>query len=254
MPVEERFSDRVADYERARPGYPDEVVLALEQSGALAPGARVADLGSGTGISTRLCLDRGYAVDAVEPNAEMRAAAERSLGSRPGFRSIAGSAEATGLDDASVDLVLAAQAFHWFDAPAARAEIARILRPDGEVALLWNVRRARGNPFLAGYEEMLRTWAIDYREVDHRRIGPPELARFFGGPYATHRFENLQRLGQESLRARVFSSSYTPPDGHPSRAPMETALDALFERHQTDGQVTLVYDVELFVGALARQR
>lgn len=248
---EGRFSDRVADYERARPGYPEAVVLALERCGALFPGAVVADIGSGTGLSSRPFLERGYAVFAVEPNAAMRAAAERALSGRTGFRSVPGKAEATGLGGGSVDLAVAAQAFHWFDAPAARSELVRILRPGGRVALLWNVRRGGGNPFLSGYEELLRTWALDYAAVDHRRIGPEGIRDFFRGPYESFLFESVQRLDRERLRARLFSSSYTPPEGHPNREPMTAALDALFEAHQRRGEVALVYDLELFVGPLA---
>jgi len=248
---EGRFSDRVADYERARPGYPEAVVDALEGCGALFPGAVVADVGSGTGLSSRPFLARGYEVHAVEPNDAMRAAAERALGAQAGFRSVAGKAEATGLAEASVDLVVAAQAFHWFEAEAAREELRRVLRPAGRVALLWNVRRGGGSPFLSGYEDLLRTWAIDYAQVDHRRIGPAGIAAFFGGPYESFLFENVQRLDRERLRARLFSSSYTPPVGHPHREPMAAALDALFDAHQRRGEVALAYDVELFVGPLA---
>ena len=251
MKREERFSDRVADYERARPGYPEAVVEALEGCGALFPGAVVADVGSGTGLSSRPFLARGYQVLAVEPNDAMRAAAERALGGAAGFRSVAGKAEATGLDDASVDLVVAAQAFHWFEAEKARAELRRILRPEGRVALLWNVRRGGGYPFLSGYEELLQRWAIDYSEVDHRRIGPAGIAAFFGGAHESFLFENFQRLDRERLRARLFSSSYTPPEGHPNREPMAAALDTLFDAHQRQGAVALAYDLELFVGPLA---
>lgn len=249
-PPEGRFSDRVSDYERARPGYPAAVVDALEGCGALFPGAVVADLGAGTGISSRLFLARGYGVVAVEPNAEMRAAAERALGAREGFRSVAGNAGATGLPAASVDLAVAAQAFHWFDPERARAECVRILRTGGRVALLWNVRRTVGDPFLEGYEALLLRWGVDYTEVDHRRIGPEAVAAFFRGPYRSFRFQQAQSLDREGFLARLFSSSYTPAPGHANREAMERAAAALFAAQERAGRVAIVYDVDLFVGAL----
>jgi len=165
-----RFTGRVADYERGRPGYPAALFDRLVELAALAPGATVADVGAGTGLATAPLLTRGLAVVAVEPNAEMRAVAERRLGGVPGFSSVTGSAEATGLADSSVDLVLAAQAFHWFAPAPTRAEWRRILRPPGNVALVWNARRAGGTPFATEYEELLLRHGTDYREIGHRGV------------------------------------------------------------------------------------
>src|SRR5690606_31073628 len=110
-----RFTHRVDDYVRGRPDYPPELVDTLLAAGALGPGDRIADLGAGTGISSRLFLERGFAVVGVEPDAAMRAAADAGLAGFPGWRSVGGRAEATGLAPASVDLAVAFQAFHWFD-------------------------------------------------------------------------------------------------------------------------------------------
>ena len=160
-----RFTSRVDDYVRARPGYPPEVVRLLETECALGPGKSVADVGSGTGILTRDLLETGATVYAVEPNAAMREAAEAALeplsppgerGRGEGFVSLAATAEATTLPDAAVDLVIAAQAFHWFDRDAARQEFSRILREPRWVALVWNERAESGTPFLEGYETLLR--------------------------------------------------------------------------------------------------
>src|SRR5438445_9767149 len=137
-----RFSDRVDAYVRYRPGYPIDVVRTLEREIGIHPSkTRVVDVGSGTGISADLFLREGYAVVGVEPNAAMRIAAEQLLASSARFQSIEGSAEATTLSDASVDLVVAAQAFHWFDRIAAGLEMQRILAPGGAVALVWNDRK-----------------------------------------------------------------------------------------------------------------
>lgn len=243
-----RFAGRVADYERGRPGYPEALFDALVELASLTPGSAVADVGSGTGISSEPLLRRGLRVFAVEPNAEMRSAAERRLGGAAAYRSGAGRAEATGLPDASVDLVLAAQAFHWFEPQATRRELRRILRPGGLAALVWNARRAAGTPFVAAYEELLLRHGTDYREIGHRGLDAGRLAAFFGGDYATQRFDNVQSLDRDGLRARLLSSSYVPAAGRPGHDAMLRDLDDLFERHAAGGAVEILYDVDLYFG------
>ena len=144
-----RFSSRVDNYVKYRPSYPPEVVELLAAECGLTPGALVADIGAGTGLLAELFLQNGYRVLGVEPNREMRQAGERLLGDYPHFTSIDGTAEVTTLADKSVDIITAGQAFHWFDREKARAEFARILRPGGWVALVWNERRVDATPFLA---------------------------------------------------------------------------------------------------------
>jgi ubiquinone/menaquinone biosynthesis C-methylase UbiE len=136
----ERFSDRVDDYRKYRPGYPEAVLQVLEERCGLSPSSVVADIGSGTGILTGMLLSKAHTVYAVEPNAPMRSAAEEDYRDHPAFRSVAGSAEATTLPSRSVDLITAAQAFHWFDPEKAKAEFRRILRKEGNIALIWNER------------------------------------------------------------------------------------------------------------------
>lgn len=251
-PVTERFSDRAADYVRGRPGYPAALYDTLLAATGLGPGARIADLGSGTGLSSAPFLDRGFELFAVEPNAAMRRAAEAGLGAVAGFHSIAGSAETTGLAPASIDLAVAFQAFHWFDATRTRAELERILVPGGRVALVWNARRAAGTPFLEAYEALLLAFGTDYREVGHRGLPRERLAALFGGPFEHHRFDNHQDLDLDGLRARLLSSSYVPAAGQPGHAPMLAELERIFRAHAADGRVRVAYDVDLHVGPLAR--
>ncbi len=251
MDPTQRFSDRVQNYVRYRPGYPEGILQTLQAEAALSPASVIADLGAGTGISTELFLKNGSTVYAVEPNAEMRAAAEARLQEYPGFRSVPGTAENTTLADRSVDFVTAGQAFHWFDVPQARAECLRILRPGGWAVLFRNVRRTGSTPFLRAYEELLLTYGTDYTQVRHENVGLETLDGFFGpGGYRTAVFFNEQSFDLEGLRGRLLSSSYTPAPGHPDHAPMLEQLERIFRAHQEGGRVRFEYDTEMFYGQL----
>src|SRR5690606_5551847 len=190
-----RFTDRVADYVRHRPGYPPALLRWLRDEHGVAPDWPVADIGAGTGISARMFLEAGHAVVAVEPIPAMRQAAIAALGGHPRFAAVDGRAEATHLPDASVALVSAAQAFHWFDRRTVKAESRRILRPGGLVAVYWNFRRTSGSPFLEGYERLLREHAPEYAQVAGRYPDEAAMARWFGaGLRGMATFPNTQRL------------------------------------------------------------
>ena len=249
-----RFSNRVDDYVAARPTDPAAAIDFLSLEGKLTPGDAVADVGSGTGILTRLLIERGFDVFAVEPNEAMRRAAEDALGGRGEFHGSAGRAEETGLPDASVRMVAAAQAFHWFDPAAARSEFRRILEPGGRVALLWNERLTGPDPFSRDYEKLLLDFGTDYRKVDHRRIDGPALDRFFGRAPVSRAIPHVQWLGAVELQARLLSSSYTPAAGKPGHAEMLEALGWLFDRHQVSGRVTMMYDCHVHIGTLDNLR
>jgi ubiquinone/menaquinone biosynthesis C-methylase UbiE len=246
----QRFSNRVDAYVRYRPSYPPEVVDALERHAGLHSTRHVADVGSGTGILTAQLLPRCARVYAVEPNDAMRAAAESALGRNPGFVSIAAAAEATTLPDASVDLVTAAQAFHWFDRAACRREFQRILSRDGMVALVWNERQISTTPFLADYEALLQRYGVDYRQVTGRNVNLPQLGEFYGGPFTTLHFPHAQDFDFPALAGRLLSSSYAPTAGHPDHAPMLAALSELFAEHQAGGRVAFLYDTRVHVGRI----
>lgn len=247
----QRFSDRVATYVRARPGYPDGVVTALRAHAGLGTGTVVADVGAGTGIFTRVLLAAGAVVVAVEPNAPMREQLVADLGGDPRLRVRDARAEATGLAAASVDLVTAAQAFHWFDRAAAGAEFRRILRPGGSLALVWN-ERLTDAPFMAGYEAFLQRWATDLAAVDHRRTSPSDIAGFFAPWPVTHvALDNEQVLDRAGLRDRFLSSSYAPGPGHPDHVAALAALDALVDAHAVDGVVHFGYRTDVYVGRFA---
>jgi SAM-dependent methyltransferase len=243
-----RFSDRVRNYVRYRPGYPPPVLDVLRAATGLAPAHVVADVGSGTGISARLFVDAGNTVHAVEPNAEMRAAAESLLGADPRFRSVDGAAEATTLPDASVDYVVAAQAFHWFDAPAVGREWRRILRPGGWMVLLWNARKTDTTPFLREYEALLHAHGTDYASVNHENVTARTIGGVLGEGFGRRDVPNAQVFDWDGLKGRLLSSSYAPNEGHPRHAPMMDALERLFRAHAEDGRVRLEYDTQIYWG------
>ncbi|HEX3798721.1 MAG TPA: class I SAM-dependent methyltransferase [Verrucomicrobiae bacterium] len=244
-----RFSGRVENYVKYRPSYPAAIIPFLQKACGLMTESLVADIGSGTGKLTELFLKNGNRVFGVEPNREMREAGERLLSDYPKFQSVHATAEATTLADHSIELIVAGQAFHWFDREAARREFFRILKPGGCVALIWNDRKINASPFLMDYEKLLVTYATEYREVNHRNVDLSMLGSFFGPDGFKHaEFPNAQVFDWAGLQGRLLSSSYAPEAGHPNHAPMLQALDKLFERYQSDGKVVLACDTMVYYG------
>ena len=247
----ERFSDRVENYVRYRPGYPPALLEILRTRARLTAQSNVADIGSGTGIFTALLLPLSGRVFAVEPNAAMRLAAEQRFHRVPNFTSVAASAEATTLPDHSVDLITAAQAFHWFDPPTARREFVRILRPDGQLALIWNERETDTTPFLIGYEELLQTHATDYQRIKQKQTDGARIAAFFASS-AFERFTepSEQRLDLTGLIGRALSSSYAPNPGHPGHEKFLRELTRIFHAHAEQDTVAFRYQTRLYLGRL----
>lgn len=247
----QRFSSRVAHYVRHRPGYPAEILELLRRECGLTPDFVIADIASGTGIFTRLLLENGNRVFGVEPNAEMRQAAEEFLVSFPRFTSRAATAEATTLRARSVDFVTAAQAAHWFDREKARAEFRRILKPGGWLVLIWNERRTDSTPFLREYEKLLLTFGTDYQEVRHERTTEEIEAFFAPAPFQERVFENRQDVDYQGLEGRLRSSSYTPAQEDPTYTPMLAELHRIYDVHQVGGHVAVEYATRLYYGKLS---
>ena len=245
-----RFSDRVANYIKYRPGYPAEVMLYLEQMTGLDASWTIADIGSGTGISAEMFLNNNNKVYAVEPNKDMREAADKMLGHHAGYVSVDGTAEHTTIPVASIDLIIAAQAFHWFDREAFKKECKRIGRDGAHCLLIWNERKVE-SPFEIAYEDLLMRYAPDYTTVDHRNIRKDNISEFFAPNEMTSRvFFNEQLFGFEGIKGRLLSSSYAPNVGHPDYEPMIAHLIKLYAEHEQNGRVRFTYDCNLFLGRI----
>jgi len=246
-----RFSSRVENYVRYRSGYPSQVLEVLKNDCKLTPRSIVADIACGTGIFTRMLLDHGNKVVGIEPNREMREAAERLLAAYPNFASIAGTAEATTLPDESVDFATAAQAAHWFDLARARREFSRILKPGGWAVLIWNERSTDTTCFLRAYEQLLMIYGIDYQQVRHENT-THNIGSFFAPcPFEQRIFEMQQNFDYAELEGRLLSSSYAPLEGNPNYAPMLAELRRIFDTHQVDGRVSMEYRTRMYYGPLS---
>jgi len=246
MNTVERFSNRVENYVRYRPGYPSEVFDLFKTKMELSTDSVIADIGSGPGISARHFLENGNTVYCVEPNAAMRAAAESLLAAFPNFKSIDGTSEDTSLSEASVDIVTAAQAFHWFEPKKTRKEFIRILKPGGFISLIWNERQLASTPFLREYEAFLIEWANDYEQVRHENIDEQRLADFFGEAFEKAEFRNLQRLDLDGLKGRLLSSSYMPSEDDARFPELFRNLRILFDKHSENGKIEILYDTRIF--------
>lgn len=245
-----RFSDRVENYVRYRPGYPAKVLEVLGAECGLTARHEIADIASGTGIWTRMLLQNGNKVFGVEPNPEMREAGDRFLEEFPQFTSVAGTAEATTLPDASVDFVTAAQAGHWFDRARSRQEFQRILKRAGFLVLLWNERLTDSAAFLRDYEALLLEYGTDYASVRHERTTDAVNEFFDPLPYQERAFEMRQEFDYAGLEGRLLSSSYAPGPGHPKHGPMLADLRRIFDEHAVGGRVAFDYNTRVYFGQL----
>lgn len=230
----ERFTTVARGYARWRPPYPEELFRWIAAEAGLSPGARVADLGCGTGISTRLWRSLGFDAVGVDPNEAMLAEARAA-----GGEYLRGDAERTGLPDHSVDLAAAAQAFHWFDLERTLDELARVLKPGGKVAAIWN-QRAR-TPFLKEYESLLSRYTTEYAE---RPKSADTLRKLQAHPRAAapteKEVEHVQRLDRQGFFGRVYSASYVALSLR-GQKDFDRALGELFDRRQKDGAVDFAY-------------
>ncbi|MEP6717775.1 MAG: class I SAM-dependent methyltransferase [bacterium] len=245
-----RFSSRVENYAKYRPGYPPGVLEILNSECGLNKDSVIADVGSGTGLLSEIFLKNGNAVFGIEPNELMRKSGESLLNGFAHFRSVAATAEKTTLPASSIDFVTAGQAFHWFDRETAKQEFVRILKPDGWVVPIWNARRVGSTAFLREYEALLLRYSADYARVRHEHA-EEGIDQFFA-PHAMNSatVDNVQRFDFQSLKGRLCSSSYAPEAGDPNFNRMMADLQNIFDTHNENGVVNFEYDTRVYYGHL----
>lgn len=241
-----RFSNRVRDYQRFRPSYPDDAVSYMLEGLPVGKTTRLADIGAGTGVLTGLLLQRGFSVCAVEPNEPMRQECDRVLAQYNNYTSVCGTAEKTGLENQSIDLITAAQAFHWFDFDQARMEFDRVLKRDGAIALVWNRRDNLSSSFQQEYEELLNSLIPEYRNVTHANVTDDHLREFLGPEMHKAIFANQQQFDLPGLKGRLQSASYCPTPEQDGFVELMSAVDALYARHEYQGKVQFSYTTEVF--------
>lgn len=245
----QRFTTKVDNYVKYRPSYPAEVIDFLAHEARLSNTSAIADVGSGTGIFTHLLLDKGYTVYAVEPNDAMRDSAIDQLSVYTNFHSVNGTAESTTLNNHNIDLVVCAQAFHWFDQAKTKTEFKRILKPNGLVALIWNNRQIEVDEFAIAYELLLQQQGTDYKETNHRNITAVDFNNFFkNGQYQLVKYSNVQVFDEDGLIGRSFSSSFIPAKDTEAGAAFLSSLKQLFEQYQVNGTVNFQYQTEIYLG------
>ena len=214
----------------------------------LSEGGTVADVGAGTGILTGQLLARGLTVFAVEPNEAMRHEAEARLGGCPGFVPVAGTAEQTRLESGSVELVVAAQAFHWFDPERFRAECGRILKPSGMAGLVWN-SRVEEDPFMEQNRAICRKYCPNFDGFSGgmARRGSA-IEAFFRQGCERRAFDNPLELDREGFIGRNLSASYAPENTDAAYGPFVDALSELFERYASGGKVVFPNVTRSYLG------
>jgi ubiquinone/menaquinone biosynthesis C-methylase UbiE len=246
----QRFTGRAEDYDRYRQRYPTEEILnRLREWCGLAPDWLVADIGAGTGMLAEVFLENGNRVLAIEPNLDMRdqmrPSVEQHLGHpAPQLEIIDATAEDTTLPAASIDLVAAGRAFHWFDKDRALAEFHRILKPTGWVVLV-AVDRDRDStdpayrPQIDAYEHLMATHGTDYTRVRSGYRTYDRIDTFFDGELHRAQLPGLRPLDWPTFSGHAKSLSVTPQPGHPGYDAFERALRHYFDTHARDGILTM---------------
>jgi len=246
----ERFSDRVENYMKYRPGYPLEIIAFLKKECELSDVSIIADIGSGTGILSKIFLDNGNKVFAVEPNKEMRNAAEKFFKQNKNFISIPSTAENTELKTQNIDFIIVGQAFHWFDINKTKIEFKRILRNNGYVILIWNSRISKEG-FMNDYENLLLKFGTDYENVNHDNIDESVIKNFYSPyDYKEITFPNYQEFDYEGIKGRLLSSSYIPAEGSNNCCDMLNYLENIFEKNNKKGKIKMEYKTVVYYGKL----
>jgi SAM-dependent methyltransferase len=246
-----RFTNTVDNYIKYRPHYPKSVLDVLTKHCNFTQNSIVADIGAGTGIFSKLLAENGNPVFGVEPNDAMREASEDYLKDYSNFHAINGSSEKTTLDNHSIDIITAAQSFHWFDRDVAKKEFQRILKPGGYVVLLWNLRQEDASPFMRAYENLLEIYGINYHEVAADNFDLTMIKDFYAPcDFSFEMVKNPIKMDLEGARGRLDSTSYVPKPGDKKYEAMIKDFNAMFEAHQENKLVEFIYETKIYHGHL----
>ena len=254
-----RFTGRSKQYVKYRPSYPPQVLSHLRETIGWSQEKRIADVGAGTGIFTKLILEQGNEVVAIEPNDDMRSELMEQLQSYVTEQNTQhsnklsvrnGSAEMTGLSDHSVDGIVCAQSFHWFDQKRARAEFIRVLKPQADVVLLWNQRDVQASQFVRDYESLFMQYGEQYNAVKHKQMNVDVLTSFFGRKPQLVSFYYEQPLEYEQLIGRIQSSSFSITEQDTRYEAFMNDIKAIFSRHEQAGIVKMIYRTDVYWGKL----
>jgi len=240
-----RFSDRAEDYNKYRPSYPKELISILKSELNLDFSGVIADIGSGTGISSIPFLENTNTVYGIEPNKEMRHAAEELLKKFPNFISIDGTAEATTLPGKSVDMIFCGQSFHWFDKIKSKKEFDRILKENGHIVFVWNCRNTNDD-FQKEYENALLTNIEEYKFVNHRNISAIDIQDFFKPKeMRVIKIGNKQTFDLEGLKGRLKSSSYCPKSGE-TYDKLMAEMGIIFDKYNSNNRIAFEYETQIY--------
>jgi SAM-dependent methyltransferase len=244
MNPQERFSDRAENYAKYRPSYPAEAIDCILAGLNRTNSVIAADIGAGTGISSRLLADRGIKVIAIEPNKAMRQVAA----AHPLVEWRDGSAEATSLPDDSIDLIACFQAFHWFNPEPTLPEFARILKHGGKIALVWNDRDLEGEDEFTHQHDLIITKASNNSPIHSRLDGKIYSSINFLFPLVDrHIFYYQQAFTQDSLIGLAMSASYIPQQGKESKQLVKDLTDLHQKYRDGQGFVYLQYKTSVYL-------
>lgn len=245
------FDGRTENYSQYRPGYPAQIISLLESNAGLNSSSVVADIGSGTGILSRLFLENGNTVYCVEPNSHMRMKSQEYLASFKDALIVDGSSERTTLPDKSVNLIVAGQAFHWFDQELSKKEFLRILKPGSMVALIWNDRKSGFKGMNEDYERICMKYSPKYHGSGSSALDGRAIIKFFGGRHNKFVLDNSQKLDLAGLKGRYLSASYAIGPNDESYTELMNSLENTFERNEEGGFVQIRYETVIFLGKLS---
>lgn len=252
----DRFTDKAQKYEKYRPSYPNKSLDIIQDECGLALNNDIviADIGSGTGKFTELLLEKGCVVYAVEPNDNMRAVAEAKFADIHNYKSINNTAEDTGLDDSSIDLITVAQAFHYFNLDKAREEFRRILKPNGKVVLLWNFRY-RESDFMKEYEKIVYTFhSKDLQPTFAQDKMNDNVYNKLFSEYKVFSIPYCQELDFNNLWGRVLSSNHAPKADDPNYDELYRKIRGLFDKYQHNNKITFEYRTKIVLGSIEESK